>query len=147
MTVVMLLGLLPTAAFAAGRATTHDAYFYILHPGANQSATDTGSFDFAGKGSVPSSYGQATSSSPEYTYPMDVTQPPYNEKQSFNNPKVSNYETFPNITYNSKTYVYEQKATNNDQYTYSVTWYRAKVASGFNIGDLSYQPSNTLCGM
>ena len=136
MALVLTLGLLPTAALAGfgggsgGQATNgSDAYFYILKPNLTSGsyipdATDDdyiNLWDYVGKGKL--NRGNPQYGDSKYTY-------------TYNANEVETFPTMSSISYNGKTYTYEQSGMVAG--TYQVTWVRFVDANGWNDGKKEY---------
>ena len=117
---------------SGGQATNgSDAYFYILKPNLTSGsyipdATDdeyVNLWDYVGKGKLKDSYGDPQYGKSEHTYTYDANE-------------VETFPTMPSISYNGKTYTYEQSGMRAN--TYQVTWVRFVDANGWNDGEKKY---------
>ncbi len=115
---------------SGGQATNgSDAYFYILKPNLTSGsyipdATDDdyiNLWDYVGKGKL--NRGNPQYGDSKYTY-------------TYNANEVETFPTMPSISYNGKTYTYEQSGTKAG--TYQVTWVRFVDANGWNDGKKEY---------
>ena len=115
---------------SGGQATNgSDAYFYILKPNLTSGsyipdATDDdyiNLWDYVGKGKL--NRGNPQYGDSKYTY-------------TYNANEVETFPTMPSISYNGKTYIYEQSGTVAG--TYQVTWVRFVDANGWNDGEKEY---------
>lgn len=115
---------------SGGQATNgSDAYFYILKPNLTSGsyipdATDDdyiNLWDYVGKGKL--NRGNPQYGDSKYTY-------------TYNANEVETFPTMPSISYNGKTYTYDQSGMLAN--TYQVTWVRFVDADGWNIGNTAY---------
>ena len=129
----LCIGLLPSTALAAGQSGggQEDAYFYI-HTGEGNQPED---YTFAGTGAVdPSHYNNNINQAYEAGY---VTLPEKNGEETHPSDAAENIvtvERFPEITHEGVTYVYKEKANDEERNLYTVDWQAVKkVDAGYNI--------------
>ena len=129
----MCIGLLPSTALAAGQSGggQEKAYFYI-HTGEGNQPTD---YTFAGTGAVDTSH-YNNNSNPAYEAGY-VTLPEKNGIETHPSGAAESsvkVERFPEITHEGDTYVYKEKANDEDANLYTVDWQAVKkVDAGYNI--------------
>lgn len=145
MSLCMIVSLLPVSALAyegdeepavQSRDGGYPAYFYVRFP-SDETEEDPHAqslFTFAGTGSVsgiaaPNHYTGADKVV-GVTDGITLNPPAGGGDETHNQITVSQ---FPDISYDTKTYVYEGKATDADLYTYTVKWYRLVSEKGYNI--------------
>ena len=145
MSLCMIVSLLPVSALAyegdeepavQSRDDGYSAYFYVRFPsdGTEGDTHAQNLFTFAGTGSVsgveaPNNY-TGENKVVGVTDDIALNPPAGGGDETHNQIIVSQ---FPDISYDTKTYVYEGKAAEADLYTYTVKWYRLVSERGYNI--------------
>ena len=145
MSLCMIFSLLPVSALAyegdeesavQSRDGGYPAYFYVRFPsdGTEEDTHAQSLFTFAGTGSVSGveapNYYTGANKVVGVTDGIMLNPPAGGNDETHNHITVSQ---FPDISYDTKTYVYEGKATDADPYTYTVEWYRLVSEKGYNI--------------
>ena len=128
----------PSAPVPANDPSGETAYYYVYTP--------DGDWVYIGRGALnnvgPAADAERSSKKPVVPGMVDAPKPDTEETHG----ESLKYTTYPNITYNDKTYTYQDSsAAGGASDTYTIEWFTYSSIKGYDIPGKNYSDSNTVC--